>query len=248
MGMSWPLAPNLIFDAEVSANLLTNYDEFNYTAPAGEVFLPRVCTYVREYATQSDVWLKNMQATYVEQWSRELYSSFYGGYLERMFAGVGSEIMYRPYESNWAIGMDLNWVKQRSFENALGFHDYSTVTGHITGYWEPEFLPNSRIHLAFGRFLAKDNGVKVQFDHKFDSGIIVGAYAVKTNVSAEEYGEGSFNKGFFISIPIDLMQISDSVGRAYFGWSPITRDGGQMLRRNKSLLGITDGRDRFYSN
>lgn len=248
MGMSWPLSENLILDAEAAASLLSNYDDFNYISPAGDAPLPRVRTFIREYSTQSDIWVQNIQATYVKQWSKELYSSFYGGYLERMFAGVGSEVMYRPYESNWGIGMNINWVKQRSFESHFGFHDYQTVTGHVTGYWEPEFLKDTRVHLAAGRFLAKDNGVKVQVEHKFNSGIIVGAFAAKTNVSAEEYGEGSFNKGFFISIPIDLMQISDSVGRANFGWAPLTRDGGQMLRRERTLLGVTDGRDRYYSN
>jgi len=243
----WSFTENTGFYSRIGGNLVNNYDEFNFTVDAYDLPLPRVRTYVREYVTQSDIWLANLQITHEEQLSENLYGSVYGGYLERMFGGVGTEFLYRKMDANWAVGVDVNWVKQRSFENHLGFRDYDTVTGHVTGYWKPEFMPNTKISVAAGRFLAKDDGVQVNFEHKFKSGIIVGAYAAKTNVSAEDFGEGSFTKGFYISIPIDMLQLRDSVQHGTIGWSPITRDGGQMLNRQSSLYRSTEARSRFYT-
>jgi hypothetical protein len=33
---------------------------------------------------------------------------------------------------------------------------------------------------------------------------VVGGYATITNVSPDEYGEGDFTKGVYVSIPLDL--------------------------------------------
>src|SRR5690554_738714 len=165
-----------------------------------------------------------------------------------MFAGFGGELLYRELDSNWAVGLDLNYARQRDWENHFDFRDYDVITGHLTGYWQPEFLPNTMLKVAAGQFLAGDRGVHFAFEHRFNSGIIVGAFAAKTNVSAEEYGEGSFNKGFYISLPFDLFQLRHSVGRGSIGWAPLTRDGGQMLGRSYSLYGATDKRSPYYGD
>ncbi|WP_370215916.1 YjbH domain-containing protein [Idiomarina sp.] len=246
--LDWRLSPHWVVNGSVGVNLLTNYDDFNFLVPGGaNAPLPRVRTYIREYVTQSDVWLDNLQATYVKQWNKDLYSSFYGGYFERMFGGIGFETLYNPLNKGWALGIDINYAKQRSFENYTGFRDYSTVTGHVTGYWKIPNLDDVLVKLAVGRFLAEDVGAQLNFEKKFDSGIIIGAYAAKTDVSSEDYGEGSFTKGFYLSIPFDLMQVYDTVGRASFGWTPLTRDGGQMLMRSQRLFGVTEPRNRYYT-
>ncbi|MFC7000139.1 YjbH domain-containing protein [Pseudobowmanella zhangzhouensis] len=58
--------------------------------------------------------------------------------------------------------------------------------------------------------------------------MVVGAYAAFTNVSAEEYGEGSFTKGFYITVPVDLFVFRPATGKAKFPWIPIARDGGRF--------------------
>jgi len=75
-----------------------------------------------------------------------------------------------------------------------------------------------QLSLNAGQFLAKDRGVNIDVAKRFDSGIIVGAYAAFTNVSAEEYGEGSFTKGFYISIPFDLFSFTSAKGRGRIPW------------------------------
>jgi len=69
---------------------------------------------------------------------------------------------------------------------------------------------------------------------------MLGAYATLTNVSSEEYGEGSFTKGIYVTIPFDLMLIHPTTTKGTIGWVPLTRDGGQMLNRKNSLYGATE--------
>ncbi|WP_410506447.1 YjbH domain-containing protein [Marinomonas sp. GJ51-6] len=171
-----------------------------------------------------------------------------------MFAGVGSEILYRRKDSNWAIGADFNVVSQRdpsSFFNVYNHeHDYSDdtrvlvngTTGHLSIYYQPEFslLENTRLQLDIGKFLATDKGVRIDFSKQYKSGIIVGAYASLTDMSPEDFGEGSFTKGFYFSIPFDTVSLKPTNTRGNFAWQPITRDGGQMLGKRYGLYNITD--------
>lgn len=60
----------------------------------------------------------------------------------------------------------------------------------------------------------------------FDSGIIVGVYVVFIDVLLEEYGEGSFIKGFYIFIFIDLFLLEFIKGCGLFLWVLIFCDGG----------------------
>ncbi|MCG6418194.1 YjbH domain-containing protein, partial [Vibrio fluvialis] len=67
-----------------------------------------------------------------------------------------------------------------------------------------------------------------------------------TDLTTEEYGEGSYNKGFYVSVPFDIMTIKPSTSRANIAWQPITRDGGQMLGRKYHLYDITDARSPWF--
>ncbi|NDW17226.1 YjbH domain-containing protein [Alteromonas genovensis] len=226
--------------------LLDNFDKFNYLVDNEEVALPRVRTRVREYVSENDVWLDTAILHYKDRLSENLFGQAYAGYLETMFAGVGGEIMYREVDSNIAYGVDVNYVKQRDPLKQMALEDYDAITGHASVYWKPEFLDDTQITVSAGQFLAKDKGVNIDYAKRFDSGIIVGAFAAFTDVSSEEYGEGSFTKGFYISIPTDLFLLQPSKGRGFFPWVPISRDGGQMLQRPARLINQTEIRAPFY--
>ena len=226
--------------------LLDNFDKFTYLVDNEEVSLPRVRTRVREYVSENDVWLDTAILHYKDQLAENVFGQAYAGYLETMFAGVGGEIMYREVDSNIAYGLDINYVKQRDPLKQMALEDYDAITGHASVYWRPEFLDDTQITVSAGQFLAKDKGVNIDYAKRFDSGIIVGAFAAFTDVSSEEYGEGSFTKGFYISIPTDLFLLQPSKGRGFFPWIPISRDGGQMLQRPARLINQTEIRSPFY--
>ncbi|MDO6692979.1 YjbH domain-containing protein [Aliiglaciecola sp. 3_MG-2023] len=238
--------PNFSIRGGLKVTLLENFDKFNFLVDSETAVLPRVRTQVREYVTRGNVTMENAYLHWFDQIAEDTYAQVYGGYLETMFGGIGTEILYRPVDSNLSFGIDLNYVQQRDFNNETGFFDYKAFTGHAGVYWTPEFLPDMQLTVKAGQFLAKDKGVNIDIAKRFDSGIIVGAYAAFTNVSAEEYGEGSFTKGFYISIPFDLFSLAPAKGRGKIPWVPIGRDGGQMLQRPVELRSLTEVRAPFY--
>mgnify|MGYP006250426879 FL=1 len=63
-------------------------------------------------------------------------------------------------------------------------------------------------------------------------------FATKTNLSAEEFGEGSFDKGFYISVPTQLFYSDFRSGVISFGLHPLTKDGGAILNKHNSLISI----------
>lgn len=227
--------------------LFQNFDNFNFKVDALDTPLPRVRTYVREYVTRSRVQLESLYGLWHDRLAPNIYGQMYAGYLETMFGGVGGELLYRPVDSNFAFGFDLNYVQQRSYENDYDFFDYKVLTGHANIYWQPEFLHDTLLTFNIGRFLAKDKGVNIDFAKRFDSGIVVGAYAAITDASSEEYGEGSFTKGFYVSIPFDLFSLKPAIGRGKLPWIPISRDGGQALNRPDKLFNLTEPRSPFFN-
>jgi hypothetical protein len=240
------ITKHFLASASLFLNLYNNYDEFKYVEPPGDSTLPRVRTHIREYVDNSDVYLNNLQLTYIDQIADGWYGQVYGGYLEQMYGGVGGEVLYRPLDSSWAIGVDANYVKQRDWNDPMQFVDYTAATGNLTGYWQPRFMDDVLVRISVGQYLAKDKGATLDVAKRFDSGVIVGAFATKTNVSADEYGEGEFTKGFYISVPLDLMTVRPTRSRAQINWIPLTRDGGQMLGRKYQLYGLTDSRSPYY--
>jgi hypothetical protein len=239
------LTPEWSLLGSVKLTLLDNYDTFNFKVDAEENQLPRVRTYVREYVTRSDATLETLYGRWQTQLTENWYALGYAGYLETMFAGAGGELLYRPVDSHWAVGLDINRVRQRDYEEEFGWLAYQVTTGHLTVYWEPDGMPDLLLMTGVGQFLAGDRGVHLEVAKRFESGIVTGAYAAFTNVSAEEFGEGSFNKGFYIVIPFDLFTPRPAKGRGVFPWVPLAKDGGQKLARPSTLFGTTSLRSRF---
>lgn len=71
----------------------------------------------------------------------------------------------------------------------------------------------------------------------------MGAYATFTNVSTQRFGEGSFDKGIYVSTPFDLLLPSSHMSTATILWQPLLRDGGARLNRRYSLYDLTNDRD-----
>ncbi|MGF1737322.1 YjbH domain-containing protein [Photobacterium satsumensis] len=264
-GANYWFTDNLELGGSVYFNIYDNYDQFLYDVPPDGTDLKRVRTLVRQYISDNPVRLDNLQLTWMDKLGDNWYSQAYGGYLEMMFGGVGGELLYRPLGANWAVGMDVNYVVQRDPDSAFGFFteedqfdpitnrpyrvQTGAMTGHFTGYYQPQWdwLPNTLFKVSAGQYLTEDIGVTVDFSKQFDSGITAGAFATFTDLSSDEYGEGSYTKGFYISIPFDVMTVKPSTNRATISWLPLTRDGGQMLSRKYQLFGVTDARSPWYS-
>lgn len=232
--------PNTWFSGNVNARLLDNYDGFTYDAPSN---LPRVRTFQREYVRTSRYTMPLLQLTHVEDLGGGHYASVYGGMLESMYGGVGGEWLYRPWQSKLAFGVDVNHVQQRDFAQNFSFRDYSVDTGHATMYWDTGWN-DVQVKLSAGQYLAGDVGTTLDIKRVFANGTAIGAWATQTNVSAAQFGEGSFDKGIYLNIPFDVILPKSAPGVAAVGWDPLTRDGGAKLNRSVSLFEMTRLRDK----
>lgn len=229
-----------------SIGLFDNYGKFKYTGPSQ---LPRVRTFLREYQVTSQVYMPNLQITHLGKLTSDQYYSVYGGYLETMFAGVGGEWLYRPWHSPFAVGVDINQVQQRSFEQDFSFDNVSTqtgyrvATGHATAYWDTGW-ESTHVKLSAGRYLAGDIGATLNVARAFENGVVLGLWGTKTNTSSASFGEGSFDKGIYLNIPFDVMTTTRSSQSANLVYHPLTRDGGSQLNRNLSLYDATNSRSK----
>ena len=230
------LLPGLSLNTAVGIDIRNNFDQ---AKTGSDSVLPRVRSDIREYL-QTDDKLLQLQAEYVFPVAPDWFARVSAGIFEEMFGGVGGEILYRPFGSRFAAGIDLNRVWQRDFLGRFGFQDYSVTTGHATFYHAlPVYDLFASLHV--GQYLAGDRGATYALSRRFRSGVGVGVFATLTNVSAETFGEGSFDKGFVIQFPLDLFFTSSSSRIGSFRFRPLSRDGGQRLAIANQLFGLTGG-------
>jgi hypothetical protein len=217
------------------------YDTFQEIKLASDSILPHVRTDIVKYLQQSNKFnITRLQANYFQNPTKDIYTKISGGILEPMFMGVGGEAMWRPFGAPYAIGAEVWRVKQRAFRQLFSTRKYQTTTGHFNFYYRE---PNTRVlaHIKAGRFLAEDSGLSFNFSREFKSGANMGIFFSFTDISKEEFGEGSFDKGFFFNLPIQMFFEDYSRGMTGFGLRPLTRDGAQPLIHAQDLWSTTYG-------
>ena len=74
------------------------------------------------------------------------------------------------------------------------------------------------------------------------SGWSAGIFFSNTNVSAEEFGEGSFDKGFYFNVPMSIFRKKYNKNVSGLKLRTMTRDGGQKLDLRNRLI------DSFYGS
>ena len=204
---------------------LTN--DFNTKRPSDSV-LPRVRSEINRYLTEGENGIDSFYLEYKDLVARDFIFRGYGGVLEEMFGGVGGEFLWSPFMKRWALGLNLNWVKQRDFAKDFSFQDYSTVTGHLSMFYASPWY-DFDVGLHVGRYLAGDKGFTLETRRTFDNGFSIGAFFTRTNVSKEDFGEGSFDKGLYLRIPFNLFSPFNTRSSYRTIIRSIERDGGRRL-------------------
>lgn len=221
----------------MSVGIIDNFDDLKV---ASDSILPHVRTDIVAYLKESRSFsISRMSVNWFSNIGEDIYTKMSAGLLETMFGGYGAEILYRPFLSSWALGAEVFHVKQREYDLRFDFRDYETVTGFVNFYYKE---PRSKIiaSLKMGRFLAKDSGFNLDLARRFESGLRLGVFFAQTDISKAEFGEGSFDKGFYFQIPIDLFFNDHSKASFGTGLRPLTRDGAAFLENDFSLFGVTE--------
>ena len=219
-----------------SIGLYNNFDDLKL---ASDSILPHVRTDIVKYLKESSKsHITRLQMNYFMNPTKSIYAKISAGIFEPMFAGYGGEVLYKPFNQNYGVGVELWQVRQRSYRQLLGFRKYETLTGHINLYYKE---PKTRVllHLKGGRYLAKDSGFTVNVSRQFSSGLNMGVFFSLTDISKAEFGEGSFDKGFFFNLPIQVFFEQYSRGQSGFGLRPLTRDGAASLVHAQNLWGTS---------
>jgi hypothetical protein len=233
------ITPGLILAGSVTKKAGGNLDSVTRQGTSG---LPYVRTDLRRYTIEGDPAIEYLTLAHYGRPGRDLYSRVTAGYLEKMYAGVSGELLWKPVDSRLALGAELNYVQPRNFDQLFGLRSRDTpggtiptVNGHLSAYYD---LGNGfHGQVDVGRYLAGDWGATVSLDREFGNGWRVGAYATFTDVPFDDFGEGSFDKGIRITIPLSSVSNTPSRASNTIRIQSLTRDGGARL----------DVRNRLYS-
>lgn len=161
------------------------------------------------------------------------------GYLETMYGGLSTELLWKPINGPLALGAEVNYAKKRDYDQLFGFQDYDIVTGHASAYYD--FGEGYLGQVDVGRYLAGDYGATFSLDREFDNGFRVGAFFTLTDVSFDDFGEGSFDKGIRFTFPIDWLTGTPVQGGYGTTIRPVQRDGGARLDVRNRLYEVVRG-------
>ena len=236
----WKTDTNIKFSRHLSLHTsfgINIYDTFDNFNNPSQSTIPKVRSDIQQYLKEGKAFnLQRMQIQYMYSPMNDIFARFDAGYLEEMFGGVGGEVLYRPFKKNYALSFSLHKVKQRGYEQMFSFKEYKTTTGHISLYYDFPYGISSGI--SAGKYLAGDKGVSLDLSRRYQSGFTLGVFATKTNLSAEEFGEGSFDKGIYVSIPTSMFYSDFRTGNITFGLHPLTKDGGAKLIQHNLLYSL----------
>ena len=228
------LSRGLNLDGAFEINI---YETLNNLRPSNSE-LPHVRSDANLYYTEGKNGIDHLRLTYVRTLAPNLYGLVRGGYLESMFAGFGGEVLWRPQGERWAVGLAVYEAWQRNFDRLFGLRTYNVVVGHASLYYEsPYYGLNFNLHA--GRYLAGDYGVTLEMTRRFETGVEIGAFVTFTNVPFSKFGEGSFDKGIIIRIPLESMLPIHSQTETRLDFTSLTRDGGQRLADEQALYSLT---------
>lgn len=220
----------------LGADLYNNFDRIERVSNS---VLPHVRSDVREYLQQGENNIVQLHTDAIWSPLKDVYARTSLGYLETMYGGISAELLFHEFSRPLAVGFEANYVRQREYEQLFGFRDYQVFTGHADLYYKLPFY-NMRGQISVGQYLAGDRGATFELSREFDTGIRIGAFATFTNVSAEQFGEGSFDKGIYMIVPFDIFTLNSTRAAGGISFRPLTRDGGQRLNTPNRLYGIIE--------
>jgi hypothetical protein len=211
------------------------------TQPSNSV-LPHVRTDIAEYKRGGRFKLNRLLLNKYLTLDERIYARASAGFYEEMYRGLGGQVLYMSKDSRWAADLSIDALQQRGFKGWFDKRGYQTVTALGALHYK---LPYDLTATArAGRFLARDDGVRVEFKRRFLSGVEIGAWYTKTtgkDITSPGTPSNPYNdKGIFLSIPLNIMLPTDSQATAGMSLSPWTRDVGQMVTSPGDLYDLLE--------
>lgn len=233
------LGEGLYFNSTLKLNVLENVSD---VTQASNSELPHVRSDIAEYKRGSRFKINRALLNKYMMLDERLYARVSGGLYEEMYRGVGGQVLYLPKDTRWAADLTVDALEQRGFKGLFDKRDYRTVTALGAMHYRLPY--DITVTARAGRFLAKDEGVRLEFKRRFRSGVEIGAWYTKTNgndITSPGSPSDPYNdKGVFLSVPLNIMLLSDTQASAGFALSPWTRDVGQMVASPGDLYEVME--------
>lgn len=218
LSQNWSLIGSFALDID---------NNFNLSRGPNSV-LEHVRTDINKYLVYGSSGIESLYLEKKSTYKDQLHYRAYLGILETMYSGLGMEVLYQPFRSRFAFGGTFNSVIKRGYKRNFDLLDYKTTTAFLSLYYASSFY-NYDFAVHLGKYLAKDNGATIELRRTFDNGFSVGAFVTLTNISASDFGEGSFDKGLYFRIPFDFFISNNEKGSFSTMIRSLQRDGGQKL-------------------
>ncbi|HEY0900812.1 MAG TPA: YjbH domain-containing protein, partial [Micavibrio sp.] len=180
---------------------------------------------------------------YTRTIKRDLHMAIAAGYLEEMYAGLGNDILYRPFGSTWAIGAE-GWLalkRDPSTSMNMGLNGDRVFTGHLKAYYE---FPNTSTTLEgrIGRYLNEDIGATIAVNQSFDHGLQLRGHLTATNQQDQDiFGDNSnLYAGLSMTLPLGNVPLLPQNSIMRVQAAPLGRDNGQALDSPVDLYSMTE--------
>ena len=223
------LRRNLFFNTNLKYSLADNFDDL-YIPPV-DIFPAQVRSDVKEYLNkmkEGGILVGRAQLDFHLTPFQNHHIMMSAGIFEDMFSGAGMEYLYFKPNTNYAFGIDVFKVRKRDYSWRFGHLDYENTLATANFYYRNYGTLPFDMRVSAGEYLAGDIGYTLEFSRSFYNGVQFGVFATFTDVTTEQFGEGSFDKGIFWNIPIYGNLIN-------YTWRPLTKDPGAKLNRRNTL-------------
>lgn len=236
LGSGWWL------NSSIMGSLVENMSDI--TQPSNSL-LPHVRSDVSEYRKGARLKLNSFTLNKYWHPATRTYLRASAGLYEEMFAGVGMQALYLHSGGKLAWDISVDGVRQRDFKGT-GFQRYQTVTAIASMHYQLPIFDNVTATLRAGRFLARDNGVRLELSRTFKSGVQFGAWYTRTNgndiTSPGRPGNPYMDKGIFMRFPLSNLTTRDTGSIIGFSLSPWSRDVGQTVASPSDLYSLMRSR------
>jgi hypothetical protein len=169
------------------------------------------------------------------------------GYFEIAYAGAAFETLYYPIQFNWALGFSAAVLGKRGYyglgfqpvrklnsDGELIFQPYTGLQYFVDFYYQYKPL-SLDFKVSAGQFLARDKGIRIEGGRTFASGLRVGLWYTLTNAGDVVNGSRYYDKGFSITLPLDIFLMKSSRTRIGYAMSAWLRDCGAIAATGKQL-------------
>ena len=219
---------NFFFSTNLKYSIADNFEDLTF--PPVNTYPAQVRSDVKDYLRNfgDGIFVGRAQFDYHLTPKKNHHLMVTAGILEEMFSGIGFEYLYFKQDSNYAFGFEIFNVTKRDYKMRFGTLEYKNVTGSANFYYRNYDIIPFDAKVSYGEYLAGDEGVTFELSRSFLNGTKFGVFASFTDVSSEQFGEGTFDKGIFFNIPVYGNFIN-------YSWRPLTKDPGAKLNRKHTL-------------